>query len=613
MEAGKIIPIGKITVLAIVLSISDRSVLLGQDSVERPNIILILTDDQGYGDLSRHGHPLLKTPHLDQLAEESVRLDNFYVSPSCSPTRAALLTGMHEFRNGVTNTTRPRQRLNSQATILPQLLKSAGYRTGHVGKWHLGGGRGYFPQHRGFDWTSTNRGGPRSHFDPVIIRSFDPALKQSRNVKKVRGYREDIYFDEAMAFIDSCHDQPFFCFIATYSPHTPLAAPKKFTRPFHDKVNEKHAKYLGMVANIDFNVGRLTKYLRERDLEKNTIVIFMNDNGQTEGLDVYNAGMRGCKCTIWEGGSRAISFWRFPDRWKPKTIDNLTAHLDVLPTLCDFANVDVPSELQGKLEGFSLRPLLESDEPIDWHAKRMLFHHVGRWPSGLARSHKHAMCAVRQGNYLLLRSRPCNHPKCQKYVGQCASLRIVQDGGKAMTYTEENAQFHWGVSPEKRWVLFDTKKDPACQVDLAAGNPELVKELSARYDRWWDEIYPEMIDAGGDSGKPIEASYAYGLPTPHKNREMTKQNFVNFCLSSFGQNSESNQSDPPSGTQEKVSKLFDDLDKDQSGTLSIEEFVEQKRDEIPAEPNPSMVWKLLVFALSITLAISVWFHFKSRK
>ncbi len=476
-----------------------------------PNIIFILTDDQGYGDLGRHGHPLLKTPHLDRLHDESVRFDNFYVSPSCSPTRAALLTGRHEFRNGVTHTQQPREHLHRDAVILPQLLQESGYRTAFVGKWHLGGGEGYGPDDRGFEWTVTNVGGPRVHFDPVMIRN-------GRRIP-AKGYREDLFFDEAMTFIDAVQTKndlsrrseakaeeqgtkhPFFCYLATYSPHTPLAAPEEFIAPFRGKVDEEKATYLAMIANIDMNVGRLMRFLKDRDLDENTIVVFMNDNGVTKGLDIYNAGMRGCKCTIWEGGSRAMSFWRWPGRWQPHRIDNLTAHLDVLPTLCELAGAPIPSSLKPKLDGFSLLPLLEAKSPIRWHDDRLLFHHVARWPGGLAAAHKYAMCAVRQGNHLLLRSHPCNEPRCEDYTSQCTTLRAVRKGLKTATYTTGNAQFHWGVSPPGRWVLFDSRKDPACQTDLSAAKPELTEKLAQAYDNWWTEVFPQMIKAGGDRGE----------------------------------------------------------------------------------------------------------------
>jgi len=464
-----------------------------------PNILFILTDDQGYGDLGRHGHPLLKTPNLDRLYDESVRFDNFYVSPSCSPTRAALLTGRHEFRSGVTHTQQPREHLHIDAVTLPQLLRDGGYRTGFIGKWHLGGGKDYSPQFRGFDWTATNARGPFVHFDPLMVRN-------GKRSKKI-GYREDLFFDAAMDFIDESADQPFFCYLSTYSPHTPLAAPEKNLAPFKDKVSEKHAAYLGMVANIDVNVGRILQFLKDRELEENTIVVFMNDNGQTEGLDVFNAGMRGCKCTIWEGGTRAISLWRWPKKWQPRTINKLTAHLDVLPTLCDFGGVDLPKTLAPKLEGFSLRSLLEKPEKKNdsaWkHSDRLLFHHVARWPSGHAAAHKYAMAGVRQGDHLLLRSHSCGDPDCMKFSSQCVTLNLVEKGLRKTTYTEDNAQFHWGVSAPDRWSLYHTKNDPACKHDVAETSPELTAKLYAAYEAWWQEVYPEMIAAGGDLGEPI--------------------------------------------------------------------------------------------------------------
>ena len=460
----------------------------------KPNFVFILTDDQGYGDVGRHGHPLLETPNLNELHDQSVRFEKFYVSPSCSPTRAALLTGMHEFRNGVTHTIAPREHLNLRAVILPQLLKSAGYRTGFIGKWHLGNDGNYAPANRGFDWSCTNAGGPRVHFNPLFIRNGRRDQRQ--------GYREDLFFDEAMTFIKESNDTPFFCYLSTYSPHAPLAAPDKFIAPFRGNVDDDQAAYLGMVANLDYNLGRLTEFLREQKLDGNTILIFMNDNGQTHGLDVFNANMRGSKCTIWQGGSRAMSFWKWTDKWRPHQVNNLTSHLDVLPTLCDLAGAAIPDKLQPKLEGFSLRPLLESTRSLVWHDDRLLFHHVGRWPSGLAAVHKYAMASVQTGDYLLIRSHPCDNAACEQYSSQCTTLRSVEDGANRATYTSKNAQFHWGVTPRGRWSLFDLRNDRACQKDLSARKRELTARLAKAYDNWWDSLYPTMIELGGDKGEP---------------------------------------------------------------------------------------------------------------
>ena len=458
----------------------------------KPNIIFILTDDQGYGDLSAHGHPLLKTPNFDRMHNEGVRFDNFYVSPSCSPTRAALLTGMHEFRSGVTHTREPRMRLHKDAVTLPELLKKSGYRTALIGKWHLGGNteKGYRASDRGFDLYSN-----------VYADLFDGLVHHNEKlVRKVPGkFREDIYFDEAMRYIEECGDKPYFCEIATISPHTPLGAPERFIAPFRGKVSDEEATYLGMVANLDYNIGRLLDFLAKRKLDKNTIVVLMNDNGQTCGLDVYNAGMRGCKTTAWQGGSRAFSFWRWPGQWIPHRVDNLTAHLDFLPTICELTGTPLPKRLQGELEGFSLVPLLKAKGPLSWHDERMVFLHTGRWASGLADAHKYAKASVLQGHFILVRNRACEELACTGETrGECDGLRAVEKGSKVGTYTKANAQFHWGVTLSGRWALYDLKKDIACRNDIAEKNPERVKAMAAAYDKWWDDLYPVMIKRGGD-------------------------------------------------------------------------------------------------------------------
>jgi len=465
----------------------------------KPNILIIMTDDQGYGDWSITGHPLLKTPHVDQLAGESVDFTNFYVSPACSPTRAAFLTGMHEFRNGVTHTQQPREQLWQGATTLPQLLASAGYRTGIIGKWHLSNRKGFNPTERGFDWSSTNPGGPREHFDPEMIRQKKEGPNKVTR-EKMTGYREDIFFDDAMRFIEESKDQPFFMFLSTYSPHDPLEAPEEFIAPFRGKVSEMHAKYLGMVANLDYNIGRMMSFLKEKQLDENTIVILMSDNGQTWGLDVYNANMRGCKATIWEGGSRTFAYWRWKGHWPAHQADNLSAHIDMLPTLCELAGVDIPGKLETEIEGHSLKPVLESKEPVTLHEDRMLFHHVGRWPSGLAAEHKYAMAGVRQGNYLLLRSRACDSEKCttKNFGYQCATLRYVENGQKNAQYTEGNAAFHWASTPPGHWALFEVKKDPGCIKDLAKTEPGRAASMATAYEKWWHDIFPVMIERGGD-------------------------------------------------------------------------------------------------------------------
>lgn len=458
-----------------------------------PNIIFILSDDQGYGDIGRHGHPLLDTPNLDKLWDESVRFDNFYVSPSCSPTRAALLTGKHEFLSGVTHTLKPREHLSLKSTTLPQLLQDAGYATGFIGKWHLGGGKGYGPSYRGFQWCSSNTKGPREHFNTTIVRNgkYFPT----------KGYREDRFFDEAELFIKEHKKQPFFLYLATYSPHAPYDAPSDLVTKYKAMgVTDSQAKYLGMVENIDQNVGRLRAFLISENLAKNTLLVYMNDNGITEGLEVYNANMRGSKCSIWEGGSRAMSLWHWADNWKPRTVKKeLTAHLDVLPTLLDIATITPPEDLAPKLQGKSLLPLLKGISS-SWHQDRILFHSVARWTSGFAEAHKGVNTAVRKGDYLLLKSSKCTEKSCLKKNSICLILDKIEKGAKASHYTAENAQYHWGIS-DKNWSLYNVKTDPGNLTNLASKHPELVSQLSEAYSIWWDETYPEMIANGGDKAE----------------------------------------------------------------------------------------------------------------
>ncbi len=197
-----------------------------------------------------------------------------------------------------------------------------------------------------------------------------------------------------------------------------------------------------------------------------------------------------------------MSFWKWPEKWQPHAVENLTAHLDVLPTLCDIAGATVPADLAPKLDGWSLRPLLESANPISWHDDRLLFHHVGRWPSGLAADHKYAMAAVQRGDYLLVRSEPCSSAECLKYASQCTTLRQVKSGSRRATYTKDNAAFHWGVTAPGHWSLFDLAHDMKCELDLSSSKPDITTKLAVAYENWWDGLYPAMIEHGGDTGTP---------------------------------------------------------------------------------------------------------------
>jgi arylsulfatase A-like enzyme len=443
----------------------------GAPSPDRPNVILLVIDDQGFGDVGRHGNPVLRTPNLDRLHDEGARFSNFVVSPSCSPTRAALMTGRHEFKSGVTHTIPGQCELNLRSTTLAQVLKSAGYATGLFGKWHLGAEGDYRPETRGFDVAVTTVGDTQnSHFDPTLLFNGVP--------RPMRGYREDILFAEALRFIRGARARPFFCYVATYSPHSPLKVPPEYTE------RNNGNPFFGMISNVDDNIGRLLAALREEELESRTLVIAMNDNGGTGGVDIHNAGMRGCKGIAWFGGTRAFSFWRWPGRIPPQTLRPLAGHVDVLPTLAELTGADLPASVGERLDGVSLVPLLTgaARELPD----RMLFTHVGRWldTPGQAEAHKYAFCAVHWGNYHLVRSETA--PGCT--VSVCGTHQRAEAGGQ-VGYTR-NGPFHYATNPGRTWSLHDIRQDPAEETDLAATEPQVVRRMAEAYERWWAEVLP---------------------------------------------------------------------------------------------------------------------------
>ena len=420
--------------------------------IAKPNIILILTDDQGYGDASCNGNPILKTPNLDRLHREGVRFEDFHVSPTCSPTRSSLLSGKHEFKNGITHTVRERERMSLKTTTLAQMLRSAGYTTGIFGKWHLGDEEPYQPQNRGFDEVFIHGAGgigqafPGSCGDAPRNSYFSPVVRHNGRFEKSDGYCTDVFFGQALKWMESVKGKkPFFIFITPNAPHAPLDCPPEYEKLYAGKVAADEAKYLGMVANIDDNVGRLLDRLKALGLEQDTLVIFLNDNGGTKGCDIFNAGMKGRKGSANNGGARAMSFWRWPGTLQPAACDQLTAHLDIFPTLAELAGAQIPAEVRALQDGFSLVPLLKNPQAA-WHNERMLFTHVGRWAVGEAPV-KYGACSVRWQQYLLCRG-------------------------------------------NNRWTLHDLKADPGEKTDLAAQRPEVMAKLDLAYDQWWTAILP---------------------------------------------------------------------------------------------------------------------------
>lgn len=463
---------------------------------KRPNIIFVLTDDQGYGDLSSHGNPVLQTPNMDRLNAEGVRFEDFCVSPTCAPTRSALLTGRHEFKNGITHTILERERLTPEATTLAQVLKGAGYTTGIFGKWHLGDEPDRWPSTRGFDEMFIHGAGgigqtyPGSCGDAPGNKYFDPAILHNGTFEKTKGYCTDVFFTQAKKWIESVKGrQPFYCHISTNAPHGPYIARPEDMALFKDKTpNADVANFFGMLHNIDENLGQLLARLKEWGIENDTLVIFMNDNGGTAGTQVYNAGLRAQKGSPFMGGIKASSLWRWPGTLTAAPVDKLCAHIDFLPTLAELAGATLTAEVKAQVEGRSLVPLLENPQ-AEW-PDRQIFTHVGRWPKGAAPAqYKFTNCSVRTARWHLVNGGAAGGGGKGKGKAQ-GTAKAPAAAGKS-----KDAIVRAGPQPmTAAWQLFDMATDPGEQTDVAAANPAVVQELAAAYDRWWDSVVPLMVN-----------------------------------------------------------------------------------------------------------------------
>ncbi len=431
----------------------------------RPNIVLVMTDDQGLGEIGCLGNPILRTPHLDRLHAESTRFTDFHVSPTCSPTRAALLTGRHEFQNGVTHTILERERLTLQATTIAELLRDAGYLTGIFGKWHLGDEEPYQPPKRGFTEAFIHgAGGIGQAYDCSCAdappnrpnRYFDPVIRHNGKFVKTHGFCTDLFFRTALGWIKKCKasGRPFFAYIAPNAPHAPMIAPEQYKRRFLQMgFDERSAARLGMIENIDDNMGLLLTKLAEWGLERNTLVIFLTDNGQSyrygrrDGklLLLDFSGFKTGKGTPSEGGTHVPCFWRWPGTLSAgRDIPALTAHIDLFPTLAELAGAVVPVK---QVRGRSLLPLLE-DPNAPW-PDRYLFIHVGRWPKGAdPNDYKYTRCAVRSARFRLVNFKE----------------------------------------------LYDIQNDPHETANVIDKYPEAVAKMKAAYEAWWAETLPMMVN-----------------------------------------------------------------------------------------------------------------------
>jgi arylsulfatase A-like enzyme len=446
---------------------------------KRPNIVFLFTDDQGYGDISAHGNPVLKTPHLDQLRGEGRRFTDFHVSPTCAPTRSALLTGRHEFKNGITHTILERERMALGSVTIAQVLQNAGYATGIFGKWHLGDEAEYRPESRGFNEVFIHGGGgigqtyPGSCGDAPGNKYFDPMILHNGKFEKTQGYCTDVFYAQATQWMDAQRKtrQPFFAYIPTNAPHGPYIARPEDKALYEGKgLKPDTESFFGMIHNIDQNVGKLLAKLADWGIANETLVIFMNDNGGTAGVSVFNADMRGSKGSAWLGGTRASSFWRWPGAITPGDCAALAAHIDFFPTLAELAGAPLPEKAKAQVEGRSLVPLLEN--PAAPWEDRLLFAHQGRWNKGVdPNESKFNMASVRNTRWAMV-----------------------------------SEQSRDGVP---QWQLFDLTRDYAQKNNVIGEHPQVAQELSAVFDKWWADCLPLMVNekAVGPQINPFQELY----------------------------------------------------------------------------------------------------------
>ena len=439
-----------------------------------PNIILVMPDDVGYGDYACLGNPIMCTPSVDAFKQQSLLFTQFHVSPTCSPCRASLMSGRHEFKNGVTHTILERERMSLNTFTLAQMLTSVGYVTGIFGKWHLGDEEAYRPENRGFDEVYIHGGGgigqtyPGSCGDAPGNTNIDPALWHNGKFEKTKGYCTDLFFARAIKWMDARRSdkQPFFAYIPLNAAHGPHVVPEEYYRQYLDKpgVNEETAKFFGMIENIDTNFGVLLKKLDDWKIANNSLVIYLGtDNGGTAGVRIFNAGMRGNKGTPYQGGTRAPCFFRWPAGGVPGGVecDALSAHIDIFPTLAEITGATLSDEVRKQVEGRSLRPLLKNPK-AEW-ADRTLVHHVGRWAKGKAAESKYAKCAIQNSRFTLVNN-------------------------------EE---------------LYDLKNDAGETTNVVAEHPEAVAQLRAAYDQWWNDVQPLLVneDVVGPKMNPLKELY----------------------------------------------------------------------------------------------------------
>lgn len=419
----------------------------GFQARRRPaNVILLMSDDQGYGDLGCHGNPVIRTPNLDALHSRSVRFTNFHVSPTCAPTRSALMTGRYTNATGAWHTIMGRSLLPADEVTLADCFRAGGFRTGIFGKWHLGDNYPCRPQDHGFDEVLVHGGGGVWQTPDSFGNDYsDDVYFHNGKPQAYKGFCTDVWFDNAMRFMEGAGRgaKPFFCYLATNAPHGPMWAPDRYTAAYEGVPNLKEPGFYGMITNLDDNVGRLVRFLKDQKLEEDTLLIYMTDNGTSSGAQVFNAGMRGQKGSPYEGGHRVPLFvsWPAGSLGKPRDLDILAAHIDLTPTLIDLCQLKRPKG--PPMHGQSLRPLL-LEEGAAWPERAIVtdsqrLDHLVRW--------RQAVVMTQQ--WRLVNPSP--------------------DGDPA------------------RLELYDIRRDPGQKQNVAAEHRDVVRRLQAEYERWWKE------------------------------------------------------------------------------------------------------------------------------
>jgi len=453
-----------------------------------PNIVVIITDDQGYGDLGINGNPHIKTPVLDKFAKESIRFNNFYVSPVCAPTRSSLMTGRYSLRTGVRDTYNGGAIMAGSEITIAELLKKANYTTGIFGKWHLGDNYPSRPVDQGFDESLIHLSGGMGQvgdFTTWFMKDrsyFDPVLWHNGKQESYQGYCSDIFAENAMEFIEESKDSPFFCYLSFNAPHTPLQVPDKYyqmykdidpssgfendSRPFvqmNEGNKEDARKVYAMVSNIDDNIGKLLNKLDELKLAENTLVIFMTDNGPQQWR--YIAGMKGRKGSVYQGGVRVPFYLRYPGRFDGnKDIETTAAHIDVLPTISEICNLQLPEDR--KIDGNSLVTLIRGDN-ASWTNRSLFFYWTRKYP--------------------------------ELYNG----MAIQKGKDKLVAYADFNA-------PMGDFELYDLIQDPYEQNNLILQKPGLGELLKTEMDNLYGELIqsenilkPQRIIVGSQEENPI--------------------------------------------------------------------------------------------------------------